>query len=157
MQSDEKKQITLVHSNFEELCSLFASCFIYIEAAGGFVCNEHNEFLFMYRNDKWDLPKGKLDKGETPEIAAIREVQEETGLQTVTRGNYLLSTWHTYEHKKGTILKQTYWYSMSAPKNQQIIPQLEEGITELRWIAKDSVGEIMGNTYPSVINVIEKM
>ena len=111
----------------------------------------------MCRNDKWDLPKGKLDKGETPEIAAIREVQEETGLQTVTRGNYLLSTWHTYELKKGTILKQTFWYNMSAPKNQQIIPQLEEGITELRWIAKDSIHEIMGNTYPSVLDVIEKM
>ena len=108
----------------------------------------------MFRNNTWDLPKGKLDKGETPEIAAIREVQEETGLQAVTLGTYICSTWHTYSHKKGTVLKQTYWYQMNAPKNQKIVPQIEEGITELRWIMKNSEQEIMKNTYPSIIDVI---
>lgn len=127
---------------------------MYIEAAGGLVKNEVEEYLFMYRNNTWDLPKGKLDKYETPEIAAIREVQEETGIQKVVLGKFMCSTWHTYAHKKGTVLKQTYWYAMNAPKNQKLVPQLEEGITELRWIAKPQFQVIAENTYPSVLDVI---
>ncbi len=146
--------IVLFNENFDELLSLCKSNFKYIEAAGGFIKNEFGEYLFIYRREKWDLPKGKLEEGETPSVAALREVSEETGLQKVTEKNYRCSTWHTYELHGEQILKQTYWYNMEGEKQQKSTPQLEEEITELQWIAPDNFPEILSNTFPSIIEVI---
>ena len=142
------------NDNFDSLMELFKAEFTYIEAAGGFIENEDGEYLFIFRREKWDLPKGKLEVGETPEIAAVREVQEETGLMDVTRTSYRCSTWHTYELHGKQILKQTYWYNMKATKNQSSKPQTEEEITELQWIAPSNFKEISKNTFPSIISVI---
>ena len=146
----------LQNDNFEELLALFKSQFKYIEAAGGFIRNEFGEYLFIFRREKWDLPKGKLEEGETPEIAAIREVQEETGLQKITENSYRCSTWHTYELRGEQILKQTYWYNMEAPKSQDSKPQTEEEITELQWIEPKDFEKILKNTFPSIISVINE-
>ncbi|MBP5370757.1 MAG: NUDIX domain-containing protein [Bacteroidales bacterium] len=146
--------VVVQNDNFDTLMELFKAEFTYIEAAGGFIENEDGEYLFIFRREKWDLPKGKLEVGETPEIAAVREVQEETGLMDVTRTGYRCSTWHTYELHGKQILKQTYWYNMKAPKNQSSKPQTEEEITELQWIAPSNFKEISQNTFPSIICVI---
>lgn len=146
--------VVLKNDNFDALLELFKAEFTYIEAAGGFIENEDGEYLFIFRREKWDLPKGKLEVGETPEIAAVREVQEETGLMDVTRTNYRCSTWHTYELHGKQILKQTYWYNMKATKNQSSKPQTEEEITELQWIAPANFKKISKNTFPSIISVI---
>lgn len=128
---------------------------MYIEAAGGYIKNEYDEYLFIFRRNTWDLPKGKLERGETPEVAAVREVQEETGLTDVSVNGFRCSTWHTYELHGKQVLKQTYWYSMTAPKNQQSKPQIEEEITELQWVPISNFNKIMKNTFPSIITVIE--
>ena len=147
--------IVLYNRNFDELLSLFKSNFKYIEAAGGFIKNELGEYLFIFRREKWDLPKGKLEDGETPSVAAIREVMEETGLQKVTEKKHRCSTWHTYELHGEQILKQTYWYDMEAEKNQKSTPQLEEEITELQWMRPDNFSKILLNTFPSIADVIQ--
>lgn len=156
IEAGEVNSVILFNENYNELFSWFESEFRYIEAAGGLVVNERDEYLFIYRNNIWDLAKGKLDSGETPKIAAVREVQEETGLQQISLGNYMCSTWHTYPHKKGKVLKQTYWYAMQSNSSERLIPQIEEGITELRWIAKKDFKEVLNNTYPSVVDVLEQ-
>lgn len=151
----ERVSATLYNPTFNNLLKLFQSNFTYIEAAGGFIKNEYNEYLFIFRRDKWDLPKGKLEKGETPEIAALREVSEETGLQNVTEKNFRCSTWHTYELKGKKILKQTYWYNMEARKNQDSKPQTEEDITELQWLSSKDFSKVFENTFPSIVSVIK--
>ena len=146
--------IVLYNENFNELLSLFKSNFRYIEAAGGFIKNEEGEYLFIFRREKCDLPKGKLEIGETPEVAALREVSEETGLQKVVEKNYRCSTWHTYELHDEQILKQTYWFNMEAKKQKKSTPQLEEEITELQWIAPNNFPKVLSNTFPSIVEVI---
>ena len=150
----QQSTVILYSENVLDLLNKLKSNFTYIEAAGGFIKNEFDEYLFIFRREKWDLPKGKLEAGETPEIAAIREVQEETGLQNVTMKQYRCSTWHTYELHGKNILKQTYWYDMEATKNQDSKPQTEEQITELQWLKQQDFAKVFANTFPSIASVI---
>lgn len=150
----QQSTVILYSENVLDLLNKLKSNFTYIEAAGGFIKNEFDEYLFIFRREKWDLPKGKLEAGETPEIAAIREVQEETGLQNVTMKQYRCSTWHTYELHGKNILKQTYWYDMEATKNQDSKPQTEEQITELQWLKQLDFAKVFANTFPSIASVI---
>lgn len=148
--------VCIYNDDFETLFESFKSCFKYIEAAGGFIRNENDEYLFIFRREKWDLPKGKLEVGETPEIASVREVQEETGLQSVCRKDFRCSTWHTYELRGEQILKQTYWFNMEATKNQESKPQLEEQITQLEWLSKSEFSKVLANTFPSIAFVLKQ-
>lgn len=148
--------VCIYNDDFETLFESFKSCFTYIEAAGGFIRNENDEYLFIFRREKWDLPKGKLEVGETPEIASVREVQEETGLQSVCRKDFRCSTWHTYELRGEHILKQTYWFNMEATKNQDSKPQLEEQITQLEWLSKSEFSKVLANTFPSIAFVLKQ-
>lgn len=127
----------------------------FIEAAGGLV--QHNEtFLFIKRNGVWDIPKGKLDKGETPEVAAVREIEEECGLVEPEIIKHLINTWHTYEHKGKMVLKKTYWYWLKATETKMnLIPQAEEGITEVTFFKKSEFEKIKADTFLSIIEVIE--
>jgi len=127
-----------------------------IRAAGGLVQNEREEVLFMYRRNKWDLPKGKIDAGESPEECAVREVQEETGMQEVILKDFLLITHHTYEENGKSILKETHWFRMFASGDQELIPQVEEDITGLKWIEQDGFAEMIQNTYPNILEVLKK-
>ncbi len=127
---------------------------IFIQAAGGLVRNEQGEYLFIFRKGKWDLPKGKIDPGESEHEAAIREVEEECGLQDIILKEKILNTYHIYTEKKSPILKQSAWYKMTALK-QVLVPQLEEDITEALWLKKNELGPIKLNTYPSILDVLE--
>lgn len=146
-------EIVLFNVNFDDIFSWFAAEFTYIPAAGGGIVNEFGEWLFIHRNGFVDLPKGKFEAGETPEQAALREVQEETGLHNVVINNFLCSTWHCYAYKGGFALKQTYWFSMFAPKEQKLTPQLEEGICEIMWFDKQAISAQMPAMYASVKDV----
>jgi 8-oxo-dGTP pyrophosphatase MutT (NUDIX family) len=103
------------------------------------------------------LPKGKLDEGETPEICAIREVEEETGLSNITLVSSLRETYHIYEEYSNTILKQTFWYKMSVSGVQTLQPQIEEDIEFVRWIRKSEWTEYAGDSYASIREVFDCM
>ncbi|MES2808276.1 MAG: NUDIX domain-containing protein [Bacteroidota bacterium] len=127
-----------------------------IEAAGGLVRNEYNELLFIYRNDKWDLPKGKIEKGETPKEASVREVEEECNIVVAKRDKKICKTYHTYIYKDQVVLKKTHWYDMSAKGQNKLKPQTEEGITDVRWFRPNDIDAILTNTFPSILDVLEK-
>ena len=125
-----------------------------IEAAGGLVSNEENRYLFIFRKGKWDLPKGKLDNGEKVREAARREVEEECGIKVNKVKDKICKTWHVYEMGGKIVLKKTTWYFMSAKNQAKLVPQLEEDITEARWIAPGDFGQVRQNTYPLIKDVI---
>ena len=115
--------------------SSFKSNFTSITAAGGLVQNDAS-LLFIFRNGKWDLPKGKLEKGEIISECAIREVEEECGIDDLTIVRKLLVTYHTYVLGDTMILKDTHWFLMRSAFSSVLTPQLEEGIEEVKWIEK---------------------
>ena len=124
------------------------------QAGDGWVQNGHEQYLFMLRRGKWDLPKGKLDPGETLEQCAVREVGEETGLKRVRLDGPLLVTYHTYDESGHHILKETHWYRMTTSPDQAITPQQEEQITELVWVEAGQIGRLLKNTFPSILDVL---
>jgi 8-oxo-dGTP pyrophosphatase MutT (NUDIX family) len=132
----------------------FLSMFVKIEAAGGLVINSSGQFLFIYRYGKWDLPKGKIEHFEKKDDAALREVEEETGIGKLTIIDSLIRTRHLYNEKGKHCLKLTWWYYMKTLDNAIPVPQKEEGITNAQWIDRDKLNEVMMNTYPSIIEVI---
>ncbi|MGQ0737805.1 MAG: NUDIX hydrolase [Bacteroidota bacterium] len=144
------------HPALEELRKAFYKKFSIVQAAGGLVLNEEKEILMIFRRGKWDLPKGKLDKGETLESCAVREVEEETGLQKVKLSAPLTITYHTYHEGARFILKESHWYSMKVKSGQQLVPQAEEVITEIRWLSYRDAEKLFPQCYPSVIDVIKK-
>lgn len=127
-----------------------------IEAAGGLVKNELNKYLFIKRNGKWDLPKGKLEENEKKKDAAVREVEEECGIKIKKLGKKLLKTYHVYEIRGKVVLKVSHWYAMEAKSNQKLIPQTEEGITEVKWFGKKDWNIIRSNTYANILDVLNE-
>lgn len=127
-----------------------------IEAAGGMVLNSAGELLMMKRRGFWDMPKGKLDEGESIEECAIREVSEETGLKAINIIRKLQTTYHTYTYKGQNALKPSHWFLMSNAGNESLIPQAEEDITEIRWVNKEEARSLADQAYPSIKEMIEK-
>lgn len=127
-----------------------------IHAAGGIVRNEYNEYLFIFRKGKWDLPKGKLDEGEKNRVAAKREVMEECGIKISSVDKKLCNTWHVYEEKGQLVFKKTAWFNMKA-RSQKLIPQLEEEITDAKWIGEGSFSVVRENTYPLINDILRKI
>ena len=128
------ESVIIFHTNLAQLITDFESLYKILKAGGGIVENETGEILTLFRRDTWDLPKGKIDKGETKEAAAIREVQEETGLNVIQLGAFLLETNHTYKNRKGKrVIKRTYWYKMKT-KERAVKPQIEEDIELCEWM-----------------------
>ncbi len=148
------RAVVLYHPDVEMLWADFQACFKVLEAAGGYVQNADNELLVFYRRGSWDMPKGKIDDGETPEQAAIREVQEETGLVQVMLGDFLAHTYHTYVEKNKRILKKTWWYWMRT-NDTQLVPQTEEDIEEIHWVSPKEWLESGVVVYPNIREVIE--
>ncbi len=126
-----------------------------IDAAGGLIKNDEGNYLFIFRRNKWDLPKGKVDKNENFEEAAIREVKEESGLKKVNIEGFIRCTFHIYPLKGKFVLKTTNWFLMSAPGKQKLTPQSEEDITEILWLDSGNIQKVKTNTYPSVLGVLD--
>lgn len=143
------------HPNLEELKKAFFKKFVLVQAAGGLVRNEKDEVLMIFRRGKWDLPKGKLDKGETLEECALREVEEETGVKNINLTGPLLVTYHTYHEGTRFILKESHWFSMETKSNQALVPQAEEEIHEIKWVKNGELKQYFKNTFPSVIDVLQ--
>lgn len=133
------------------------SIFKVIEAAGGIVKNKEGKILFIFRHGKWDLPKGKIEKGEKEKEAALREVEEECGITDLSLEEKFIITYHTYHLKGYNCLKISHWYKMKYNGNSmQLIPQLAEGITDARWMNKFEIEEAMKNTFSSIFEVMKK-
>ena len=129
-----------------------------IKAGGGLVLNDTGKLLMIYRRGKWDLPKGKLDEGETIEACAVREVMEETGLTDVEIGNLVEISYHDYYDRflKEEVIKETYWYLMKAKGEQVITPQTEEDITEIKWVMGEELEACLADSYDNVVEVVRK-
>ena len=137
----------------ERLFAEFGAQFVPIEAGGGLVKAPRGEVLMIYRNGRWDLPKGKLEPGEQIAECAVREVEEECGITGLQLGKLLTRTYHLYELHGKWILKRTSWYAMTNDGAGELTPQIEEGITDIRWIAPDNIHFYVENTYATIREV----
>ena len=143
------------YADLEELKKAFFKKFTVILAGGGIVKNNENKILMIFRRGKWDLPKGKLDKGEKIEDCAIREVEEETGLKNVQLNFPLLVTHHTYHEGTKFILKESHWFTMTVTAEQKLTPQTEEDIFDIKWVGPDEVNSYLPKSFPLISDIIE--
>ena len=135
----------------------FKGMFKYIKAAGGLVKNSKGEYLLIFRNKKWDLPKGKMEKGETPEETAVREVEEECGINELILGHRLRSSYHIYELKGKMTIKRSFWFEMNTPSDKIPEPQYEEGIEKAVWIKTSEFEGLKDEMFPSVWDILKKL
>jgi 8-oxo-dGTP pyrophosphatase MutT (NUDIX family) len=147
----------IISSNAKAYLKKVAKSITLIEAAGGAVENAKGQFLFIYRNGKWDLPKGKLERREGKRAGAVREVEEECGIKVSGVSKRICKTYHTYTVKGEVVLKKTYWYNMTYTGTAKLKPQKEEGITQVRWFKREQTGPIIKNTFPSIMDVLMKL
>ena len=145
--------LTFETENLENGLEKFRKAFKYIYAAGGLI-EKGDTFLFIFRLKRWDLPKGKIDSGETPEIAALREVEEECAVNGLSIEYLACKSYHTYFFKDKYILKRTFWYKMNTTFNGLLVPQEEENITKVEWqhFTKKNITNL--NTYESIKDVL---
>ncbi len=149
------KSMILATQNIDKTWQTFKHCYTLIEAAGGLVFNSQQLLLMIYRNNKWDLPKGKIEEGELSDVAALREVSEECGLQQLELKKQIATTYHTYLLNKERILKRTYWFKMTTAQTE-LTPQTEEGITEARWMTRSEIKKATTNTYSGIAALLIK-
>jgi 8-oxo-dGTP pyrophosphatase MutT (NUDIX family) len=143
--------LEIITENWESFCANY----VLIEAAGGLVYNDMNQSLMIFRNGKWDLPKGKLEVGENIEQCAIREVEEECGISGLIIIQQLQETYHTYEINGQKILKCTYWFKMKSLFKGNLAPQNEEGITAVVWVDKKDVAEKLENSFSNIVDLFK--
>ena len=146
-----------VHLQVDDLVSawdLFCRRFVLVQAAGGTVMDEKGRLLAIRRLGVWDLPKGKVDRDEAIDAAAVREVREECGVQHLRLVRHLTTSWHTYDRKGRAHLKCTEWYLMLGSSADALQPQLEEDIEEVAWLDAAGVARMKADTYPSLLPVI---
>jgi len=128
----------------------FKTHFKVVVAAGGLVKNSKEEILFIYRGNKWDLPKGRIEKGESLEKTAVREVEEECGISNLVLKSFLTTTYHIFYQNKVRKLKETHWYLMYSDDTKELIPQAEEGITIAEFKSKIEIEEALKNSYANI-------
>lgn len=148
--------LQVVGHDIDKMWEEFQELFKNIYAAGGLVQNPLKEILFIYRMGRWDLPKGKVEPGEKLNITALREVEEETGLRSVTLGSPIATTYHTYaERGVQRVLKHTHWFSMEYSGVEQPQPQIEEGITDVAFKSMDEIRqEVLPRTFKNIALIL---
>ena len=151
------KGLEIICDKVKKCWKKFKANFKMIKAGGGVVENEHGKILFIYRLNKWDLPKGKLDPGETIAQCALREVEEECNLKNIELNHLICKTFHTYTTSKNYMIKKSYWYGMTVEGNQKLIPQTKENITDVKWFDPGKLDKPLSNTYGAIEEVIGKM
>lgn len=154
------KKVKLSHPIYvvsEKPESTFAKLFQgfeYIEASGGIVQRE-DRFLFIKRNGFWDIPKGKLETGEDPKLGAIREIEEECGIVGPKIDHLITTTFHTYKIKNKPKIKKTFWYALDYDGPKEVVGQLEEGITKVKWFKKSDLDKVRSRTFESILDVLD--
>jgi len=142
--------VNLYHKKEEKLLKHLFKKLPVITAAGGMVINDKKEILFIYRNKRWDLPKGKVEKDETLEESAIREVMEETGIQDLKITGYLQATYHVFKRKDKYKLKVTHWYEMYSNYEGELIPEESEGIKKVKWKNFEKAKKALTKSYSNI-------
>ena len=136
-------ELKIITDNWDDFCAKY----ILIQAAGVLVYNSKNQLLMIFRNGKWDLPKGKLEVGENIQECAIREVEEECGVNNLQIVSQPQITYHTYEINGKAILKRTYWFKMNTNYTDKLVPQIKEGITKVEWVYEKDISKKLENTF----------
>lgn len=156
--SKEPLKIGLYSTDYNQLKSDFKALFETIKASGGIIRDSEDRILFIYRRRKWDLPKGKKEKGESKKEGALREVAEETGLETVKLINKIGKTRHTYRHPNTgkRILKVTHWYEMESTGETQLDLQEEEDIEDAKWLTLTAFFEGNYSTFANIVEILLK-
>ncbi|MBT8307445.1 MAG: NUDIX domain-containing protein [Maribacter sp.] len=144
------KEAYIYHPNHEEILKKFCRTIPKEVAAGGVVTNSEGKVLFIYRNDKWDLPKGKLEKGETIKECAIREVEEETGVKKLKIENFLDTTYHIFKRNGKYRLKEVHWFAMKTSYKGKLMGQESEGIEKVKWKGPNKIKKALANSYVNI-------
>lgn len=147
--------LQLICSDPTEVLQLLKSQFTVIHAGGGIVFNEPGQLLLMMRLGKWDLPKGKIDPGETVEEGALREVEEECGINQLSIRSFFSNSYHTYKLQGHRFLKLTHWYIMDTRFTGALVPQQEESITEVKWVNLSQLNLDTLDTYESIRSILK--
>ena len=155
LKKDKYNSVRIVGVDKEVLLKKFLALLPNVIAGGGKVYNPKNEILFIFRNGKWDLPKGKLEVGENIKECAIREVEEECGISGLSINKPLQDTYHVYELNEQKILKRTYWFEMKTDFNGNLTPQTEEGITQVVWVDKQAIAEKLENSFGNINELLK--
>ena len=150
LKSSKNRKVFLYHKNIDKLWRSFKKKFPVVEAAGGLVERTDNKLLFIFRNNKWDLPKGGVEKKELIIEAAQREVREETGVLDLIVKNQLSETFHIFKKGNRYRLKKTYWFKMTTSYMGKTKPQIEEGILKTKWVSKEKIDEILNNAFENI-------
>jgi ADP-ribose pyrophosphatase YjhB (NUDIX family) len=150
------KRLYLMHDNPKKLLSGFKKKLPVTIAAGGVVQHEEGKLLFIYRKKRWDLPKGRVDKGETLEGAAKREVKEETGVKKIKVGKPAGVTYHVFKRNNRYQLKETHWFFMKTSYEGVLTPEIKEDITKATWKNKSKTAKAIKNTYPNIEDLFDK-
>ncbi len=151
------QNLFIIHKDVEKLKEDFFLLFAPIYAAGGIVENNTNQYLFIKKRGKWDLPKGKIDEGEDIYETALREIEEECNISELIIEYELTPTFHIYYQNNTPMLKKTYWYKIRYEGNSHPVPETAEDITHTQWFSKTELQEIYNNMYPSIQGVLNEV
>ena len=157
LKSKKTECLYLYHQKEDKLWMHFLRHFPIVEAAGGLVRHQDGRFLFIYRNDKWDLPKGRIEKNEPIRIAAVREVEEETGVDGLEIVKPLIETFHVFNRNGKYKLKKTFWFEMKTSSTITLTPQLNEGIDQAVWVFEKEIQHKFENAYENIKQVYESL
>ena len=150
LKSSKNSKVFLYHKDIDKLWKGFKKKFPIVEAAGGLVRRTDNKLLFIFRNNKWDLPKGGVEKKELIIDAAKREVTEETGVLDIIVEKKISETYHIFKKGKRFRLKKTYWFKMSTTYMGKTKPQTEEGIEKTKWVSNKNIEDILNDAFENI-------
>ena len=157
LKSKKTDCLYLYHQKEDKLWMHFLRHFPIVEAAGGLVRHQDGRFLFIYRNGKWDLPKGRIEKNEPIRIAAVREVEEETGVDGLEIVKPLIETFHVFNRNGKYKLKKTFWFEMKTASTVTLTPQLNEGIEQAVWVLEKEIPQKFENAYENIKQVYQSL
>jgi 8-oxo-dGTP pyrophosphatase MutT (NUDIX family) len=150
LKKDKYNSVRIVGVDKEVLLKKFLALLPNVIAGGGKVYNAKNEILFIFRNGKWDLPKGKAEAKETINQTALREVEEETGITGLSITKPLEITYHIFKRNERHYIKVTYWFQMYSEYEGTLVPQEKEGITKVKWIPETKLKKVLKNSYSNI-------
>ncbi len=154
LKKDKYKAVHLIGSDLDSMLKTFLKLLPNVVAAGGKVLNSSGRILFIFRNGKWDLPKGKTESNETIDQTALREVEEETGIKGLYITKPLEITYHILKRNNKYQIKKTYWFEMYSDYKADLSPQLSEGITKVKWIGPKKLKKVKKNIYANIEGLI---